>query len=147
MERAAVFAVLLVVVAFFAAVRGGAPERWAALFYVLAYVVSGVFALRSGDAYRTVEWAIFVTDITLAISLTILAMHANRYWTMWAASFQVIGIAAHFVKMVVPEILEPAYALTLVIWSYASIPLLWVATIRHLKRISLFGGDPSWSSN
>lgn len=145
MERALIFAAAFTFAALFALVRGGAPERWAAALYTAAYAVTIALALFKSSSFQTIEWGIFAVDIALMVSLVILALIANRYWTLWAASLQVVGILAHLAKLMVPEILAPAYAATLLIWSYAAVPLLITGTIRHRKRISHYGSDASWT--
>jgi hypothetical protein len=145
MENVILFAVLLALATLYALVQGGAPERAVALGYLAAYVGSAYFAANRTDQYFSLEWGLFAVDSLLAICLVLFALHANRYWTLWAASIQIVSLAAHFAKLVVPELVAPAYGLTLIVWSYLAIPVLFFGTHRHRKRQQRFGEYPGWS--
>jgi hypothetical protein len=145
MERALIFAALQILACLYALGKGGAPERWAAVSYAAAFAASIAATLFANSFYSTLEWGVFAVDLLLAAALLLLALHANRYWTLWAASFQIVAICAHLAKMLVPEILAPAYAAVLIIWSYAAIPLLMIGTMRHQSRLIRYGSDANWS--
>lgn len=145
MERALIFFGLLLLASAYALVRGGQPERYAAFMYLIAYAASALSAQLGHELYFTMNWGIVAIDIALAVSLAALAFHANRYWTIWATSIQLVGITAHLAKLIVPEIAAMAYAITLLAWSYAVIPLLVIATYRHRRRLFLYGTDANWS--
>lgn len=146
MHRALLFSGLLLLACVYALVRGGKPERYAAGMYLLAFLASALFAQIGSDLYDSINWGIVSVDLLLAISLGALALHANRYWTIWASSIQVVAILAHLAKLLVPEIAAMAYEITLLVWSYAVIPLLVSATFRHQARIRLNGADQNWSN-
>jgi hypothetical protein len=145
MTRALFFSGLLLLACLYAIVRGGKPERYAALMYVAAFIASALSAQFGSELYRSINWGIVAVDVTLAVSLGALALHANRYWTLWASSIQIVAILAHLAKMMVPEIAATAYEITLLVWSYAAIPLLLIATFRHRQRMQKNGEDPEWS--
>lgn len=145
MERALAFAALLVCTVLYALVRGGTPERLAALAYLMTYLAGVALTVQRSDAFQSVELGVLVTDAALAAVLVTIAVRANRYWTIWAASLQTVALTGHLAKFVIPEILAPAYAITLIAWSYAAIPVLALATLRHQQRVSTFGRDPDWS--
>jgi hypothetical protein len=146
MERAIFFAVMLASTTLYALVRGGAPERATAGVYLAAYAGTIFFASDRVDQFQAIEWGLFAVDAVLAFCLVLIALHANRYWTLWSASVQLVSLAAHFAKLIVPELVAPAYALTLIVWSYLAIPLLVLGTRRHRARTNEFGEDQSWSS-
>jgi hypothetical protein len=146
MKRAILFAVLFASASLYALVRGGAPERVAAVGYLAAYIGSFLLVTSGASQFQSTEWALFLVDAILAALLVILALHANRYWTIWAASLQIVSLSAHVADFVVPEIAAPAYALTLIVWSYLALPILLVGTTRHQKRKTHYGDDPSWSN-
>lgn len=145
MERALAFAVLFALTVLYALLRGGTPERLAALAYLLAYLAGVALTANRSDAFQSVELGILMTDAALAAALVIIATRANRYWTIWAASLQTVALTGHLAKFVVPEILAPAYAVTLIVWSYAAIPVLAIATLRHQQRMSARGQDLAWT--
>ena len=145
MEHALYFFGTLLLVSAYALIRGGAPEKIVATFYLFAYALSVVATRTAGGLYDAVIGSILVVDICLAAALVAVSLYANRYWTMWAASLQIVAIFAHFAMLILPGVVSAAYAVTLLIWSYASLPLLMAATIRHQSRIALFGVDKNWS--
>jgi hypothetical protein len=146
MERALFFSGLLLLASVYASVRGGKPERLAALMYLTAFAASALSAQLGHRLYYTINWGIVASDIALAVSLAALALRANRYWTIWATSIQIVGIIAHLAKLIVPEIAATAYEITLLVWSYAAIPVLMIATYRHRERVMRFGLDANWSA-
>lgn len=145
-ERALIFFGTLLLVSVYALIRGGAPEKIVAALYLFAYALTVVAARIAGDMYAKVIGSILIVDIALVVGLIILSLYANRYWTMWAASFQIVAIFAHFAKLILPGVLSGAYAVTLLVWSYAALPLLMAATYRHQIRITIFGIDRNWSA-
>lgn len=146
MARALIFSGLLLAVCIYAMVRGGKPERYAALMYLAAFFASALSAQFGNRLYHSINWGIFAIDLILAVALSVLALHANRYWTIWASSIQLVAILAHLAKMLVPEIAAAAYQITLLVWSYAAMPLLVAATSRHRQRLRLYGTDLAWSA-
>ena len=147
MARALIFSGLLLLASFYAIARGGKPERYAAFMYLAAFVASVLSAQFGSELYHSINWGIAAADLTLAVSLGALALHANRYWTIWASSIQIVAILAHLAKLMVPEIAATAYEITLLVWSYAVIPLLTVATYRHRQRLKSTGEDLEWSQS
>jgi len=127
-------------------VRGGAPERLAASAYVMAYCAGVWLTMYKHHAFYHMEWGVLATDLGLALALGALALKANRLWTLWAVSFQIVSISGHFAKLLIPETIAPAYGIILGVWSYAAIALLIAATARHRSRINRFGSDPGWSA-
>jgi hypothetical protein len=139
------FAILMTLCFAYALVRGGSPERCVVAMYLSAYVATMSASEITRYSYTSVDMSLIAIDIILTFGLVYLALLANRYWILWAASLQIVGITAHFAKLVVPEILAPAYALTLIVWSYAALPTLVIGTHRHRQRMALHGSDASWS--
>jgi cytochrome bd-type quinol oxidase subunit 2 len=144
-ERAIAFAGALILVSLYALVRGGAPERSAAAMYLVAYILSAWATQLTSEQYGSVQWLVLGVDCGLLAALVSLALKANRYWAIWAASFQLIAVIAHLAMMLFPDIAAPAYATALLIWSYAVLPMLAVATYRHSQRLACHGTDPAWS--
>lgn len=145
MERALAFAGALCLVSLYALFRGGAPERSAAIMYLGAYALSNLVTQVYNENYNNVQWLVLAIDFALLGALVGLALRANRYWGIWAASFQLIAVVAHLAMIMFPSIGARAYAMALLLWSYAVLPLLIAATFRHQRRVSCFGSDPAWS--
>ena len=147
MEHAFYFFGALLLVNAYALTRGGAPEKIVAACYLLSYTVTVIATRTATDLYSAVIINVLIIDICLAVALTSLSLYANRYWTMWAASLQIVAILAHLAMLILPGVVNEAYKTTLLIWSYASLPLLMAAIFRHQSRLATFGVDKNWSGS
>lgn len=129
----------------YALVRGGAPERVAALT-VLAGVGLSVASVPIGyHRFVGVEIDILVLDLTMLIAFQALALTANRFWPMWIAGLQQATVLVHFAKLLAPDIFPLGYAMGLRGWAYMTLVLLAVGTWRHRDRLRLRGADLAWS--
>ena len=113
--------------------------------YLVAYILSAWVTQLTNEHYDSVQWMVLGIDCGLLAALVNLALKANRYWAIWAASFQLVAVIAHSAMILFPNIAAPAYATALLIWSYAVLPMLGVATYRHNRRKACHGTDPAWS--
>jgi len=90
-------AILLFAVVFFAFARGGGPERFVAavlsVWFVGNAITRGFIGLSS---YVSFEGWIFLTDVIALVIFLGLALRANRYWTLWIASAQLLAVVGHF---------------------------------------------------
>jgi hypothetical protein len=103
----------------------------------------------SGPArqFTAVEIGVFLVDVACLVGFLILALRADRVWTLWLAALQVIGTAAHAIKLADPDLIGRAYAFALAFWSYPMLLLIVLGTWRHQRRLSQTGVDRSWSSS
>jgi hypothetical protein len=145
MLRPLIYLGLFVLSVAIAIARGGAPERLAATFYTVAYILSNLITQVFFEHFEHLQIGVLFIDIMLGFVLIYLSLISNRYWTIWASSFQIVAITAHLTKWIVPGILSLAYEISLVVWSYAVIPLLVIATYRHTERKRRYGSDLDWS--
>lgn len=100
MEPFQIFYLWLSLVVFgLAWLRGGHPERMGVVMLVVAFLASyPLHPLRIG-----VFWlGDFIVDVVLASALLWLALRRDRWWTLAAAAFAVLTIAAHLVMLTVP---------------------------------------------
>ena len=142
-----IFLAILVLCLGYAILRGGAPERLCAAIFVMAYILSTI--AQSGPAVRFewVEVGVFAVDLAVLLALLVLAMRANRFWTLWVAALQIIGTAGHGVKLADPDVMRSGYAIALALWAYPQLLLLVIGTWNHRRRLARNGADPSWSSS
>jgi hypothetical protein len=141
------FAVLLVSSTTFAAWKGGAPERLAAAFYWMAWLVTLFANPHGATRWRNIEIGYFLIDVALLLALVWLAMKANRVWPMPAAALQLIVVLGHFAKMLDPALMGSAYAIMSVFWPYLQLSILAIGTWLHWRRVRTQGAVPSWSSS
>lgn len=144
--RVAIFSALLILASVFAMVRGGAPERIVGVALLLAFGASIGMQQPLASRFVAVEWGIFAADLMLLLVLLGVALHADRFWTLWLAAFHTLGTGGHLVRGLDHGIEPIAYAILLASWSYPMILLLVIGTIRHDWRRRL-GQDRDWSGH
>ncbi len=144
--RLLVFLVLLSLVLAFALWKGGAPERFVATFLGTAAVATWLVVSSGDEVFQSMEIGIAVVDLCLFAGMLIIALHADRYWTLWITAFQLIQVLAHLPEILVPQLLPEVYGLIISVWSYPMLLLLFAGTYRHQQRVTRFGSDKSWSN-
>lgn len=140
----AVFSGLLLLAATFAILRGGAPERIVGVALLVAFAATVGMQQPLASRFVSIEWGILVADIVLLIILLIVALHADRFWTLWLVAFQILGTGGHLVRGLDHGIAPVAYAILLASWSYPMVLLLVIGTARHARRRRA-GRDRDWS--
>lgn len=128
----------------YAAVRGGAPERWGAGLFFVTAVLSNVAMALSRRQYLQTEIGLMTVDVALMAGLIILALRAQRYWPMWAAAAQVDAVLTH-ILMFSHTTLPFSYAFALWLWALPIPTLIAIGAWRHRKRVKLWGDDPAWA--
>lgn len=146
MSRIEFFLALLSVVCIYAAVRGGPPERGAVMVFIIGFAMSVIAASPSEYRFMQPEIGILLVDLAMLVAFLMLALHAERYWTLWICSMQVIQVLTHIPMMIIPELLPQAYFVIAAFWAYPMMMVLAVGTYRHQRRLRHFGADRSWSS-
>jgi cytochrome bd-type quinol oxidase subunit 2 len=109
-----------------AVLRGGQDERIAAIGIAAAAVMT---PLMTAHGFAGPEMGIVLVDIALFLVLATIAMRSRSFWPLWAAGFQLCGLAGHLAAAKSPEMLPAAYAETLAIWSYAVMTSLAVGAV------------------
>ncbi len=111
--------------------RGGVEERAAAVVIAIAAAVSPLVTSRD---YAGLELGLVFVDLVLLIVLAVIALRSASFWPMWAAGFQICGLAGHIAAAKSQAIVPAAYAETLIIWSYAVLAALLVGTLMEGRR-------------
>lgn len=138
------FFTLLFASCFYAAFRGGTPERVAAAILIAAVAASAVALGTSAHRYMRTEIADMAVDTAMTLAFVALALKAQRYWPIWVSMVQVDIVATHLV-MFSAETQPFSYWLMQALWSYPAPILLAIGTVRHRRRLKLYGVDPAWS--
>src|SRR5882757_6401817 len=145
MERVIIFNMLQLLVSLYAVRRGGAPERITAIALVIAALATYGLQRSFPSRFYNVEGGVLMIDLALFGVLIAVALHADRWWTLWVAAMQGLGAGAHLVKALNPDTLRVVYAILSAVWSYPIIVLLFLGTVRHCKRVASGSGDLDWS--
>lgn len=127
----------------YACVRGGAPERWMASVLAASIVLSHV-ALDHVHRFYRWEESVAIIDVAVLFAALLIAMLANRYWTVPFAALQAIIVIGHWAKRTNELILPSVYYGATGYVIYPLMLLLAIGTWRHRRRRSAAGGDPPW---
>ncbi len=99
-----------------AGLRGGRPERAAALACVVAWLATLTYLHnRSWDQPL---WWLFGVDLVLLVVLIGLTLVFDRRWLLFASAFQLLGVTIHFATAADSLIRPLTYARGLVAWNY-----------------------------
>lgn len=142
--RLVVFLILLLTSTFYALLRGGEPERAAAVV-VIAMTLSDPF-VHALTPYTSADLdpGHFIIDLVGWFALLAIALKANRIWPLWVSSLQTISLIAHVAKFLDYSIHPLAYAIMQVSSSYPLLFILGIGTYKHQKRLQQIGKDPPW---
>jgi hypothetical protein len=142
------FLIFFVVAVAYAAWRGGGPERATAAVFVLALAGSAeVGFLHVPGNFRVVPLALFLVDSLLLIALCVIAVRANRWWTIPVAGCQLVEVLVHACKLLDAEMIPDSYALLVTIWSWPMVALLALGTWEHTRRLARGIIAPDWKAS
>jgi hypothetical protein len=145
MGRVLFFNALQLLVSGYAIWRGGAPERVAGVALLSAAFATFMMESDFATVYVGIEYSVLVVDLVLLAILMVLALYADRYWTMWIAAMHALGTTGHLIKATGIEHLRVVYAIQTTIWSYPIVIVLLIATARHVRRVKRLGRQVDWS--
>jgi urea transporter len=128
-----VFLLALLTTCWFAVVYGGTSERWGAAIIFMGAILSLPAATLFGSRWRSPEYGVLAVDVLALIALLALALRSNRFWPLWATSFQAIAVVTHLATMADHLILPRAYAIAQPFWGYPMLLALALGT-RAVKR-------------
>lgn len=96
----------------FAFLRGGGPEKIGSIIVAAATVIDRVWqALITEPSMLTLDEFHFVLDASLFVAAYILALRANRIWTMPFASTWLLMVFIHTAKSIDLEMHPLVYAI------------------------------------
>ena len=86
----------LFLAALLAFLRGGGPEKIVAVILCAWFIGNGVVRLIFGASdYQSFEALVFASELVALGVFLAVALRANRYWTLWLASTQLIAVVGH----------------------------------------------------
>lgn len=121
------------IISLLAFLRGGAPERWVALILLLTALADLAFVLTAGQLVSR-DIRILVLDCALAIAITIIALHAERYWPMLIAAFLIVGAELQIGVWLAPVHEQQVFKVAHAASAYPVLFTLLVGTLRHWWR-------------
>ena len=94
---------------------GGKDERFTAIGVAVAVIASNIV---TDGSYAHTESGVLIIDMTVFGGLLVLALKSDRFWPMWAAAFQMVGIMVHFASIPQAGDFAWAYYVALIFWTY-----------------------------
>lgn len=135
MLRVAIYYALLLAVTGYAAGRGGRSERAAALVLLAGSILTRIALTPAAHRFTGFEANALLVDLAVLAGFTVIALRSDRYWPIWLAALQLIGVLAHLAKLADPAMMRTGYAFLAAVWSYPMLALIAFATwSRHRLR-------------
>ncbi|WP_296722772.1 hypothetical protein [Erythrobacter sp.] len=133
-------ALLLTAVFIGAWLVGGKPEKYVATIYFSMLVIGALEAFAFEPAtqadYENLHEFRFILDLAALAGVVFVALHYDRWWTLWVGSAQFVAVTAHLLRMLDMPI--PALAYTVMerwpVW--IAIVLTAVGTCLHYRHRS-----------
>jgi len=144
MIRFTLFSVILVLVCGYALIRGGAPERIAALILFLGSAISPLVASAWPTRFQHVEHGMLLIDLIAFGLFFVLALTTRRFWPLWMTAMQGVSLISHL-AILAPDVIPRVYGNAVTLSIYPMLALLAVATWRHRRRLAASGADSSWA--
>lgn len=124
---------------------GGGPERAAILSQAIAVLLTIIIFFFSPMVTR---WngrsALVLVDIALLVSLTLVALKANRYWTIILAGLQLSTVLVHLSKALVPALPAASYAIFAQFWAWPMLVTTLAGAWKHRLRLKTYGHERDW---
>ncbi len=135
-------------VCIYSAVKGGSPERIAALGMLVGSALTFVAHAQwfEGD-FSTVEIGVLVVDTCLLAIVAALALASSRFWPIWLTALMIVQVASHLPKLISPNVQPFAYAIVAGLWGYPLLLTIAVGIWRHQRRLQMTGADRPWSTS
>ncbi len=133
------FVASLIGSASYALVMGGWPERTGAIITVLATVLTVIANMTLAPKWHSIDRGALLVDILVLASFVNLSLLCDRFWPIWAASFQIPIVAIDFAPALT-EVSTTALSNAQVFWCYPTFVSLIVGTrayqLRRRERIA-----------
>ena len=138
------FYALFFICILFALARGGGPERSGALAYLGLAAIQVASTLVVRPFYSKVDGVGLLIDSMALIIFGALALSAKRIWPIWAASLQLLALAAHFSRWIELDVEPYVYSLMKSSPTAFALVALTLGTHLHRLRLKRYGTDPDW---
>lgn len=113
---------------------GGQPERQGATIIVAMAVVSLSGLLVFVRAYATVDPVALLADFLGFLGFAIIGIYSKRVWPLWASSFQLLSLGAHFIRAWELPVRPIVYAWMKTAPTWAVLLLLIGGTVANRRR-------------
>lgn len=132
-----IFWAMLLICCGYALVRGRRYERFAAVLFLAASVLSFFAHMYVRAGYSVMNAGEVAVDTAVLAALVGIALTSDRFWPLWAAGFQLVGSMAHVLKLIDVTFAPWGYAVAARFWSYPILLVLFIGAWRqHRRRMS-----------
>ena len=135
-----IYFLLLFVVCGYALVRGGREEKIAAMVCAAASLASLAVFLPAAVSYRDFQPRVALIDLVVLAVFVAIALRTCRFWPLWVAGLQLTSAFGHILKLLDPNLLPIAYAVSLASWSYPILAIIALGTWRTQRRLKTSAG-------
>lgn len=139
--------VALLVIAVLAIWKGAGPERAVAGVMVGILVSDRVYHLIFGNFSNlaAIDYGHAVIDLVAMAALVVIALRANRMYTLWIAALQLIAFNAHLARELAQGMSPISYLILYVGPSYFQLLVQAIGLWAHRRRLARFGPYRSWT--
>jgi hypothetical protein len=136
---------LLCLAMLFVARKGDEPERLVAITILAMTLLDIANHLLFGDpTWFEVNPGHFVIDTWALLTMTWVALKANRGWPLWITATQLIVVIAHLAKLMEIDEARRSYWLMTEVPYLAQIATLVIGTSAHAARQRRIGKYAAW---
>ena len=111
--------------------KGGRPEKLAGLVMLGAVTLSSV---SSDYRWLNVQYKILLIDTVMMAFLVFLALRADRWWPLFGAGFEGMGLLIHLAFAAQHKVMSIVYVTALNLIGYMVIATLAAGTLAHMAR-------------
>ena len=122
---------------------GGPAEQHGAKIIIAMIVVSYLGMLVFPKRYGTVDPVALLVDTTSFLGFAIIGIYSTRVWPLWASSFQLLSVGAHFIRALELPVRPIVYAWMKSAPTWAVLLLLIGVTLANRRR-RLSPDSASW---
>ena len=145
--RADVQQVLIYATCIAALIWGGGPEKMVAVVWLVLFrLVDGLYHMISDRSFILTDLDVFhaTLDVAAAVGFILIALYANRMYTLWIAGLQLISVTAHIAREMAEAVTPIAYAVMVIAPSWGMLFALMGGLHSHRRRTKQHGEYRDW---
>ncbi|HEX8256595.1 MAG TPA: hypothetical protein VF589_03110 [Allosphingosinicella sp.] len=108
--------------------RGGKWEKLGALTLLAGSILTLIAVSAASRRFADVETGILLVDAAVLAAFLAIALRSDRYWPLWTAALQLIGLLGHFAKLADLEMPRNGYGFLQAFWSYPMMLTILIGT-------------------
>ena len=117
----------------YAVLFGDWPERWGAAIFAAAWLLTQIGIASFAPRLTQVNPYVALVDLMLFVALVVLALRCDRYWPVWAASFQIPSLIVTTITIIGANSDMRVYMNGTAVWAWLQLFALGLATWRYRR--------------